>query len=144
MLWVRFFTLGWLALCLSSCAVLHHVQLGDIDNTRKWDLKPIDIKVSETGIDIEGAINIGKAISRNKKTREQLDTINDIISLFQMGPRTGNLVFNDSYAESLILQLYEVCPSGRLTGVTSIRESMKYPVISGEIVKITGYCLVRS
>lgn len=140
---MKYLSLIFMGNLLAGCAVLHHVQVGDIDNSRKWDLRPIDIKVSETGIDIEGAVNIGKSLTRNQKTSRQLDQINDIISMFQMGPRTGNLVFNDTYAEGLILRLYEACPSGRLTGMTSIRESMKYPVISGEIVKITGYCLVR-
>ena len=97
--------------------------------------------MSETGIDLGEATKIGQSLTRNKKAGEQMQAVNDIISLFQMGPRTGNLVYNDSYAEGLLLRLYETCPSGKITGLSSIRESRKYPVISGEIVKITGYCV---
>ena len=140
---LRMFSILALMMTANSCAILHHIQIGDIDNRKIWRLRPIDIKVSETGIDIDTAVSIGKGLTSSKKTREQLDMINDIISLFQMGPRTGNLVFNDTYAGNIILRIYEACPTGRVTGIQSIRETMKYPVISGEIVRITGYCLVR-
>jgi hypothetical protein len=79
----------------------------------------------------------------NQKSRQQAGQLSEIISMFQMGPRTGNLVFNDTYAEGILLNLYQACPSGRITGLMSIRETRKYPVISGEIIKVTGYCLGR-
>jgi len=124
-------------ICLSGCAVLHHVQIGDLDNRGK--LRAFDIKVSETGINLDEAAEIGKAVSR--KNSQVIEDINAIISLFQMGPRTGNMVFNDKFAEGVIDLIYKECPSGRVTGLTSIREMRKYPVISGEIVKVTGYCI---
>ena len=43
----------------------------------------------------------------------------------------------------MIAMLKAECPSGKLTGLMSVRESRKYPVISGEIVKVTGYCVTQ-
>jgi len=131
------------ALC-SGCAVLHHVQIGDIDQRRGYQLRPIDVKVSETGVNVKEAADIAKALSTSKEGKEAADTISGIISLFQMGPHTGNGVFSDEYAEDLIFRLHEQCPEGRLTGINSVREARKYPVISGEIIKITGYCLSKN
>ena len=122
----------------SSCAVLHHVQVGELDNRGK--LRKFDIKVSETGVNLDEARDVANALTRGRHSKA-LDDVNAIISAFQMGPRTGNIVFNERYAENLLDLLYKECPSGRITGLTSIREMRKYPVISGEIVKVTGYCV---
>lgn len=126
---------------LSGCAQLHHVQIGDVDNTAGFVKKPFDVKISETGINIQEAKGIAKAVL-DKKGGEAAEKIAGIVGLFQMGPRTGNPVYVKDYANGLVQVLYEKCPSGRITGVTSIRETRKYPVVSGEIVKITGYCLL--
>ena len=62
--------------------------------------------------------------------------------MFQMGPRTGNPVYNERYAEDLLFLIKQKCPNGRVSGLTITREqSERYPVISGEIVKVTGHCL---
>lgn len=116
---------------LSSCAVLHHVQVGSIDNTQAPEeiVTPFDIKVSETGVNTDEA---GSLSNQNE--------IATAIALFQMGDRTGNPVYNEKYAEGIIHSILEKCPSGKITNLMSIREARKYPVISGEIVKITGVC----
>lgn len=132
-----------LGLLLSGCAFLHHAQIGDIDNSPGYSLRPFDLKVSETGVDFKEAKNIGKALTQNKETRDAMDSAYAIMSLFQQGPSTGNAVFDDGYAKNIVNDLYQVCPSGRITGVTSIRETRKYPVISGEIVKIKAYCMEK-
>ncbi len=126
------------ATILPSCAVLHHVQVGELDNRGK--LRKFDVKVSETGVNLDEARDVANALTRGRHSKA-LDDANAILSLFQMGPRTGNIVFNETYAENLVDLLYRECPSGRITGLTSIREMRKYPVISGEIVKVTGYCV---
>jgi len=128
-------------LFLSSCAQLHHVQIGEIDNNSKFVQKPFDIKLSEVGVDIQEAGRITKALA-GKDSNNEAKKIADIIALFQMGPRTGNPVYTKGYAKNLIQLIYEKCPSGRVTGLASIRETRKYPVVSGEIVKLTGYCLL--
>lgn len=137
------FKLAMMALLLSACAQLHHVQLGEIIDRPDFVQKPFDIKVSETGVNIQEAKGIAKAFLNNAKDRGAADRIAGVLGLFQMGPRTGNPVFVKDYAANVAQLIYEKCPSGQVTGLMSVRESRKYPVISGEIVKITGYCLMR-
>lgn len=126
---------------LSACAQLHHVAIGDIDNRPGYVKKPFDIKVSETGINLQEASHIGRALMNERQGRD-MEKIMGIVSLFQMGPRTGEPVFVKDYAKDLVQVIYEKCPSGRVTGLMSVRETRKYPVVSGEIVKVTGYCLI--
>lgn len=126
---------------LSGCAALHHVQLSEIDNRSKYVMVPIEVKVSETGVDIAEATNIAQGVLRNSHDQQAAGDLGAMIQYFQMGPRTGAPVYTDRYAEKLIYQLHTQCPSGKITGVQSIRESREYPVIKGEIVKITGFCL---
>jgi len=125
-----------------SCAWLHHVQVGEIDNDPKFALRPFELKVSETGVNLEEAGKIAKALNGSKVGRGDVDRVVGIVQLFQQGPRTGNPVFSESYAKNIVNDLYKECPTGRLTGVMSIRETRKYPVISGEIVKIKGFCML--
>lgn len=131
-----------LFLLLSSCAQLHHVQVGEIVSHPEYIHKPFEIKVSETGINLGEAKDISK-VFLNKDRQKDADDIASFIAMFQMGPRTGNPVYVKDYAKNLIQLIYEKCPSGKVTGLMSIRETRKYPVISGEIVKVTGYCLMR-
>jgi hypothetical protein len=136
---IRGFVVLSLAGLLSSCAFLHHYQLGDIDSRNEKQVWiPFDIKMSEVGVSAE---EIG-GIARAAQTRggDDVSNVAAVVSLFQMGPRTGNPVYDARYAEKLIYEIYQKCPSGRITGLTSIREMRKYPVISGEIVKVTGFC----
>jgi hypothetical protein len=133
--------LSLLCICLSGCAQLHHVQLGEIDNSPEFVRKPFDVKVSEVGVDLKEAAQTARLVG-GKKAGETADTIAAVIGLFQMGPRTGAPVYVKDYANNAIQVVYEKCPSGRVTGITSIRETRKYPIISGEIVKVTGYCLM--
>lgn len=125
----------------NACAQLHHVQIGEIVNNPNYTQKPFDIKISETGINLQEAADITKFVG-NKDQGDTAQSIANTIGLFQMGPLTGNPVYVKDYAKNLIQVIYEKCPSGRVTGLTSIRETRKYPVVSGEIVKVTGYCLI--
>ena len=97
----------------AGCAQLHHVQLGDIDNSPGFVRKPIDIKLSESGINVQEAAGIVRAFDKN--AGEGAEKIAAVIGLFQMGPRTGNPVYVKDYAKNLIQVVYEKCPSGRLT-----------------------------
>ncbi|NJL25858.1 MAG: hypothetical protein HC902_12270 [Calothrix sp. SM1_5_4] len=130
-----------LLLLATGCAQLHHVQIGEIDNRPGYVKKPFDIKISETGVNLEEAAGVARAVL-DEKGKEAAQNVAAVIGLFQMGPRTGNPVYVKDYAKNLIQQIYEKCPSGNVTGLTSIRETRKYPVVSGEIVKVTGYCLI--
>ncbi len=131
-----------LAALLSSCAQLHHVQIGEIVSHPDFVQKPFDIKISETGINIQEAAEVSKVFLSQDRQKDA-DNIAGVLGLFQMGPRTGNPVYVKDYARNLVQLLYEKCPSGKITGLMSVRETRKYPVVSGEVVKVTGYCLVR-
>lgn len=123
----------------SGCAHLHHVEIGEIDQS-KGPVEEIEVKVSETGLDVEQAASIAKVISRNKAVHRTADTVSDVWKVITYGPKTGEVTFSDDYAEGLDHKLAQACPNGRITGVTSMRETNKYPVISGEIVRVTALC----
>jgi hypothetical protein len=128
-------------LASTGCAVMHSTQLGDIDADTVMSSKPFEIKLAAIGVDTEEAVETAAIIAEaSGGSGDSMRTIGDIIALFQMGPRTGNPVFNVKYSDEVIHQLREECPSGRITGLTMVRETAKYPVVSGEIVKIVGYC----
>lgn len=124
----------------SGCAILHHVQVGQIDNrdaNSAWI--PFEVMVSEMGVSAEEVGSLAK--SANANGNNAVADVAAIVSLFQQGPRTGKPVYNASYAEKVVYMIHEKCPSGRVTGLMSVREMREYPVISGEIVKISGFCL---
>lgn len=127
------------ALLLPGCAFLHHVQVGSIDaRSQKQVWIPFEIKMSEVGVSAEEVGALAKA--SNSHGGDNLAGVAAVVSLFQMGPRTGNPTYNETFAKKLVYEIYQKCPSGRVSGLMSIREFRKYPVISGEIVKVTGYC----
>lgn len=127
-----------LSLTLTSCAVLHHAQVGTIDNRESQVQVPFEVLLSEVGVNTQEISRIGH--STNSSGGDAVANAAAAISLFQMGPRTGNPTYNPRYAEKLIYEIHQRCPSGNVTGLVSIREMRKYPAISGEIVKVTGFC----
>ena len=128
----------------SSCAYVHHTQISDVVTPKGYQVVPFEILISETGFNLDEAGMAAGAMIRDQQFAENLETLAFIVSLFQMGPRTGNPVWSgDQYADGTFYGLYEKCPSGNITGLQSIRETNKYPVVSGEIVKIRGYCLQK-
>jgi hypothetical protein len=137
-----FASILWLV-SFSGCAVLHHVQVADVesDNTKG---SPIDIKVSETGVSLDEAASIAKGVARSQAGKEAIGDIQAIVSLFQQGPVTGAPVYVENYASKILDLLKEACLQGRVTNLVSIREMRKYPVISGEIIKMTGRCITNS
>lgn len=128
-------------LAVPSCSVLHHYQVADIDSRAVLKGKRFEVMVNEFGFNLDEAASVAKMFARNQKQQKNVQTVRNIISLFQMGPRTGNTVLRDDFADRLFGRIRDACPKGKIAGITSIRETAKYPVISGEIVKIVGYCL---
>ncbi|MBX3021993.1 MAG: hypothetical protein KF799_09980 [Bdellovibrionales bacterium] len=131
-----------LGMIVAGCAQLHHVQMGDVYSPDGYVKQPFDIKVSETGVNLQEIGAASKALL-NKQAGERMERAAALVGLFQMGPRTGNPVYVTGYTDGLVRAIYEKCPSGNVSGLMSVRETRKYPVVSGEIVKITGYCLVK-
>ncbi len=128
-----------LTIVSSGCAILHHVQVGQVDNRSGTAMIPFEILMSEMGVSTEDINRIAR--SSRSQGGDDAAGIAAMVALFQIGPRTGNPVYNARYAEKLVYEIHQKCPSGRVTGLMSIREMRKYPVISGEIVKVTGFCL---
>ncbi|HRK06692.1 MAG TPA: hypothetical protein PLZ57_02890 [Pseudobdellovibrionaceae bacterium] len=125
---------------LSGCAIMHHTQVGEIDSQAVLKGRRFEILISETGVNFDEAARVGKALTQHQQTRDDIGGVAGIISLFQMGPRTGNQVFSPMYADKAFDLIRKECPRGVVSGLVSIRETAKYPVVSGEIVKIIGYC----
>ena len=130
-----------LLLLLQSCAFLHHAQVGEIRHKKNHVRMPFELKVSETGIDMKEAADVAGALSNGNDAAGSAQSLAEIVSMFQMGPRTGKPIYNEKYADKLARAIYQKCPSGDITGLVMIREMASYPVVSGEIIKIKGYCL---
>ena len=136
---IRYLLLLTTVMGLSGCAALHHVQVGNIYNRNDVELRPIELKVSEIGIDLNDA----KAISRLTMDRQSSKEVNSalaFIELFQSGPHTGAGVYSLDYIKQVNRDLRSQCENGFITGLMAIRETRKYPVIHGEIIKIKAYC----
>ena len=135
-----FLLLIFMSTLVSGCAILHHAQMGEIHSVTVLKGRKFEVKVSETGLSVDEASKVAQSLTRNQGTQNQIQKVRDIISMFQMGPRTGNMVFNEKYADEVYKLVLKACPSGNISGLMSVRELRKYPVVSGEIVRISGYC----
>ncbi|GEM81336.1 hypothetical protein [Vibrio superstes] len=125
---------------LSACSQLHHVQLSDIDQTQ-GELTPVSIKVNEIGFDASETARIASDMASSEKDSENLQLVATVLALMNMGPSTGNPVYNDHYADQVMRQIDTQCPSHNLTGLTSVRESTSFGTVSGEVVRVDGYCI---
>lgn len=124
----------------SSCAIMHHTQVGEIDSAVVLSGKRFEILVSETGFSLDEAASAAKLMTNNEQAKDNIESIRSIIALFQMGPRTGKDVMSPEYADNIYSMIKKKCSEGKISGLTSVRETASYPVISGEIVRIIGYC----
>ena len=130
-----------LALCVSSgCANLHSVMIGE-RRLAPAGGQDFDVKVSEVGFNVKEATSVVQAIGgKNSGVGKASKTVNDLYDLISFGPITGNAVLDTKYADAIGEKSSSSCAPAKTIGVVSIRETMKYPVISGEIVKIEGLC----
>ncbi len=127
------------SLLFFSCTYVHKVSIGEIDDRSGFEKVPFEVLVSEIGVNVDEAVDLaGFLASTNNKEENE---VKNIIKLFQFGPVTGNPVYNETYAENILESIMKKCPDGRTSNLTVIRETNKYPVVSGEIIRITGYCL---
>jgi len=129
-------------IAMAGCARLDSVQIGSIDQTQ-GDLTPISVRFSETGFDAAAAAEIGR-IASDGQTAENFEDLRTILALMNMGPRTGNPVYDDTYAEKLLAYLRNECRSGKITGIRAIREAKAAGPVSGEIVGVDAFCIRNS
>jgi len=132
--------LGLSLLMLGGCSQLHHVHIGEIDQSQ-GTLTPFTLKVNELGFDAAKAAKIGADVAKSASTSEDLEIVAFILAISNFGPKTGNPVYNDAYADQVLAEVIKVCPSKKLTGLTSVREATNVGPVSGEVVRINGYCI---
>ena len=132
--------LGLSFLVLGGCSQLHHVHIGDIDQSQ-GRLTPFTIEVNELGFDAAKAAEIGAGVAKSASTSEDLEFVALILAISNFGPKTGNPVYNDAYADQVLSEVIKVCPSKKITGLTSVREATNVGPVSGEVVRIKGYCI---
>lgn len=127
-------------LLLPSCAIIHKHQIQDVDS-KILNGKRFEFLLSETGVEVTEGVRLAGVLSGNRNTNRSAQGVANIIGLFQMGPRTGNPVYSLEFAKGLNKKLAEACGGKELSGLTFLREMNKYPIVSGEIIKVAGYCL---
>ncbi|MCW8328556.1 hypothetical protein MD588_07020 [Photobacterium sp. SDRW27] len=127
-------------LFLAGCSQLHHVQIGEIDQSQ-GSLSPFSIQVNELGFDAAQTAGIASDVIKNESHSEDLELVSLIIAISNTGPVTGNSVYNDAYADKILDDVTRACPSKKITGLTSVREATTVGPVSGEVVRIDGYCI---
>lgn len=130
-----------LILICSGCARLDHVQISDIDQSQ-GRLTPISVKISNTGFSAAQTVAIASELAQSDSTKDNLGDLAAILALINMGPTTGNPVYNDRYAENILMQLHQQCASSKITAIRNIREALSYGPVSGEIVRIDADCIL--
>jgi len=132
--------LGLSFLLIGGCSQLHHVHIGNIDQSQ-GKLTPFTVEVNELGFDAAKTAEIGAEVAKSASTSDDLEFIALILAVSNFGPKTGNPVYNDAYAEKMVYEVIKSCPSKKITGLTSVREATSVGPISGEVVRINGYCI---
>jgi hypothetical protein len=128
---------GVAGLTLCGCSSLHRAQIDEID-ARQGFLRPFEIHVSETGVSARAIGTIASVATHSARPAQ----LAGIISLFEFGPKTGEVVFDDTFADNVAEEILARCPSARVTGLVSLRESTNYYAVSGEYVTVRGFCIV--
>ncbi|KGJ93969.1 hypothetical protein [Colwellia psychrerythraea] len=125
---------------IGGCSQLHHVHIGEIDQSQ-GTLTPFAIQVNELGFDAAKAAEIGSEVAKSASTSEDLELVAFILAISNFGPTTGNPVYDDAYADQVLSEVIKACPSKKITGLTSVREATNVGPVSGEVVRIKGYCI---
>jgi hypothetical protein len=139
----KFFPLVVIVL-FTNCAFVHKHQVQNVDaRILKPQAEKFQFMMSETGVELAEGVKLASVFAKDSATRKAGDNIAGLIGLIQMGPRTGNPIYSLSFADGVTNKISKACQGGEITGLTFLRETNKYPVVSGEIIKVTGYCLKR-
>ena len=99
-----------------------------------------EIKLTEMGVDLEEVAEFGNDLGRMTKRDKETEGAMDLMKMANSGPKTGYPVFDVKYSDGLMDKIKAACPSGKVSGLTSVRETADYGMVSGEIVKLVGYC----
>lgn len=118
---------------LWGCVELHNVQIGDVMGTGK----KISVEVSDIGVNMEASM---KAAGKLSNKNEEASKLNSIISMFQYGPQTGNIIYRPQVWANFSADLLSQCPNGIISGLTSTREFRNFNFVSTETATVTGYC----
>ncbi len=116
-----------------GCIELHSVQVGDIVGSGK----KLTVEVSDMGIDMDKSLKLAGRVTNKNESAQKLSSI---ISLFQYGPRTGNVVYRPQIWTNISPDLLAQCPNGRVNGLISTREFRNFNFVSTETARVTGYC----
>ena len=127
-------------LALLGCMRIHSIQVGEVNSPTVQDGERFEIKLSALGFSTKEIGEIAKMAASTKQSQDTVDDISAIVGLFQMGPRTGQAVVDPRFSDRLITEVQKRCPAGAISGLMTIRETADYPGITGEIVKLVGYC----
>ena len=125
---------------LSGCAILHATQVGDVDSQIVMNGERFEIKLAEMGVDLEEVAEFGNELGRMANRDKEAEGVMDLMKMANSGPKTGYPVFDVKYSDGLMDKIKAACPSGKVSGLTSVRETADYGMVSGEIVKLVGYC----
>jgi hypothetical protein len=124
---------------LTACASLHNIQISEIDLTQ-GEGKRFEVKKNAMGLNVSEAAGIAGAVSGTKAGRSAAKTVSDVWKAITYGPKTGEVTFTDKYADDVPELVASSCSPNKMTGFVTARETNKYPVISGEIIRVIGYC----
>ena len=83
---------------LNACSIMHHTQVGEVDSEIVLNGRKFEILVSETGFNLKETAEIGTALVKDKNI---IKNVQVVLSLFQMGPTTGNHVLSTTYADKI-------------------------------------------
>lgn len=130
----------FILLTFLSCAFVHKHQVQDI-NHKILKGKKFEFMLSEVGVEVAEGVRILGALSNNRNTNSSAQSVAGVIELFQMGPRTGRPIYNLNFTNKLTEKIITACGKQEVSGLTFLREMNKYPVVSGELIKVSGYCI---
>lgn len=117
---------------MTGCMTLHHVQVGEVDNTGPMGAHRFEVSTEIAGLDEQAVASV---ISSG---------LGDIFAYGSMGPRTGIPHRSDDLTGDLVEQMLRACPSGAITGITSRRETLHVPFAGEESIRVVGYCIVEN
>ena len=136
------FSLCTIALALSGCVRVHHIQVASVNSTAQGF--PVKVVIESLGVDAgKVAKNVEKINQVMKGHKRSNNKISDTIAMFQSGPKTGAPVYEESWGEQLLSRLLNKCPSAQLDNIYTQRLSTDYgdTGITREVVVVKATCL---